>query len=79
VLAWQLVVSPILASISALGIVRELLPGVAMQDLAPAALGETVRQGPQVGMSLAVVTAVLVVWTLLALVIGAWRDTTRDA
>jgi hypothetical protein len=79
VLAWQLAVSPILASISALGIVHELPPGVAMQSLAPAALGDTVRQGPNLGMSLAAVAAVLIVWTLVALALGAWRDTTRDA
>jgi hypothetical protein len=69
----------ILASISALGIVRELVPGVAMQNLAPAALGDTVRQGPQVGMSLAAVAAVLIGWIVLSLAVGAWRDTTRDA
>jgi hypothetical protein len=79
VLAWLLAVGPILAAISALGIFRELIPSVAMQELAPAALGDTVRGGPVVPMSLAAVTAVLVVWTLAALAIGARWDTTRDA
>jgi hypothetical protein len=79
VLAWRLALTPILMSISALGIVRELVPGVGLQHLAPAGLGDAVRQGPQVGISLAATAVVLIVWTALALGIGAWRDTTRDA
>jgi hypothetical protein len=79
VLAFRLAVTPLLASISTLGIVRELLPGVAMQSLAPAGFGDAVRQGPVVPMSVAATAAVLVVWTLLTLVLAARRDTTRDA
>jgi ABC-type transport system involved in multi-copper enzyme maturation permease subunit len=79
VLAWRLALTPILASISVLGVVRELVPGVALERLAPAALGEAVRQGPVIGMSTAAVAAVLVVWTAVALGVGAWRDATRDA
>jgi hypothetical protein len=79
VLAWRLAITPILASISALGIVRELVPGVALQHLAPVGLGDAVRQGPVVGMSLAAAAAVLIVWVALALTVGARRDTTRDA
>jgi hypothetical protein len=79
VLAWRLALTPILASISALGVVRELVPGVALQDLAPNALGNSVRQGPSVSMSVGAIAAVLVVWTVVALVSGGWRDTHRDA
>jgi ABC-type transport system involved in multi-copper enzyme maturation permease subunit len=78
-LAWRLALTPILASIPVLGVVRELVPGVALQHLQPVALGDTARQGPVVGMSLAAVAAVLIVWTAAALAAGAWRDTTRDA
>ena len=74
-----LVTTPILASIPALGVVRELVPGVALQDLAPAALGDSVRQGPQVPMSLAAIAATLVAWTLTACIAGGWCDTRRDA
>lgn len=77
-LGFRLALTPILGSISALGIVRELVPGVALQHLAPAALGDSVRQGPDVAMSVAAIAAVLVVWAAAALVAGAWRDTTRD-
>jgi hypothetical protein len=79
VLAWRLALTPILASISALGIVRELVPGVGLQHLAPAALGDSIQQGPVVAISIAATAAVLIVWTVLALAAGAWRDTTRDA
>jgi hypothetical protein len=79
VLAWRLALTPILASISALGIVRELVPGVALQSLDPSGFGDALRQGPYVGMSTAAVAAVLVVWTVVALALGGWRDTTRDA
>jgi ABC-type transport system involved in multi-copper enzyme maturation permease subunit len=78
-LGFRLALTPILASISALGIVRELVPGVGLQNLAPAALGDTVRQGPNVPMSVGAIAAVLVVWAALALAIGAWRDSRRDA
>lgn len=79
VLAWRLALTPILASISALGIVRELVPGVGMQDLAPAALGDSVRQGPLVPMSVAAIAAVLISWASVAIFAGGWRDTRRDA
>jgi ABC-type transport system involved in multi-copper enzyme maturation permease subunit len=78
-LAWRLALTPILAAISALGIVREFVPGVALENLTPAALGDTARQGPHVGMSVASIAVVLVVWAVVALVAGAVRDTTRDA
>jgi hypothetical protein len=78
-LAWRLALTPILASISALGIVRELVPGVALQALGPAGLGDSARQGAPVPMSIAAITAVLVVWVAVALVAGGVRDTTRDA
>ena len=79
VLAFRLAITPLVASIGALGVVRELVPGVALQTLMPTSLGDAARQGPQIGMSVAAVAAVLVVWTVLGLVSGAWRDTTRDA
>jgi ABC-type transport system involved in multi-copper enzyme maturation permease subunit len=78
-LAWRLAITPILASISALGIVRELVPGVAIQALQPSGLGDSARQGAPVPMSVAAVAAVLVVWAVVALVAGGVRDATRDA
>jgi ABC-type transport system involved in multi-copper enzyme maturation permease subunit len=79
VLAFRLAITPIVASISALGIVRELMPGVAMQSLAPSALGDAARQGPAIAMSTGGVAAVLLVWAVAAVAISGWRDVTRDA
>ena len=50
-----------------------------MQSLLPAAFGDSARQGPVIPMSVAATAAVLIVWTALVLLGGAWRDTTRDA
>jgi ABC-type transport system involved in multi-copper enzyme maturation permease subunit len=79
VLAWRLALTPLLASLSALGVARELVPGVVLQSLSPGALGTSATQGPVLGVSAAAAAAVLTVWTLVALVAGAWRDTSRDA
>jgi len=79
VLAFRLAVTPIVASISALGIVRELMPGVALQALTPSALGDAARRGPAIPMSTAAVAAVLLAWAVAALALAGWRDVTRDA
>ena len=78
-LAFRLAVTPILATIPQLGVLRELIPGVALQALAPAALGNTIRQGPAVPMSIAAIAAVLLAWVVLAVAAGGWREATRDA
>jgi ABC-type transport system involved in multi-copper enzyme maturation permease subunit len=78
-LAFRLALTPILASITGLGIVRELIPGVALQGLTPAALGNAAQQGPTVPMSTAAIAGVLFVWATALVVAGAWRDTRRDA
>jgi hypothetical protein len=79
VLAWRLALTPLLASIAALGVVRELVPGVALDNLLPTALADAARPGPRIGMSVAAIAVVLLVWAAAALVAGALRDTTRDA
>ena len=80
VLAGRLVLTPVIASIRPFGVVRELTPGVAIDRLAPATLAPAVtRFDGAVPMSLAATAAVLIGWIAVALVAGAWRDTTRDA
>jgi len=79
VLAFRLAVTPLVASIAALGVVREFLPGVALDNLIPTGLGAAARQGPTIPMSVAAMAGVLVAWSVAALLVGAWRDTTRDA
>lgn len=79
VLALRLALTPILAQITTLGVVRELVPGVALDHLSPAGLGDSARMGPNVPMSIAATAAVLICWTAAALVAGGRRDATRDA
>jgi hypothetical protein len=78
VLAWTLALSPIISNISALGIVRELVPSAALGRIGPSALRDTLSQGPVVHMSVAAGIAVLITWAIVLLAAGAWRDTHRD-
>lgn len=78
-LAWTMAITPLLASISALGGVRDGVPGVALDSLMPAALGDSARQGPVIAMSVVAGGAILVAWIAATLTAGAVRDTRRDA
>jgi ABC-type transport system involved in multi-copper enzyme maturation permease subunit len=78
-LAWGLAVAPLLTAISALGVVRELVPDVAIQNLMPVALERATDQAPPIGMSLVAIVVVILGWTLAVQLAGAWRDTIRDA
>ncbi len=76
VLGWQIIVTPMLLQIGALGSLREGLLGAATERLEPAALFEGKPSAP---MSLAAAVLVIVAWTVVPLVAGAWRTSTRDA
>lgn len=78
-LAWQLAVTPILLSFKTFGVGREFLPGAALQQLAPNAVKDFMRQGAPLHMSTAACAATLIVWTFVAVALGAWRTATRDA
>ena len=79
VLAFRLAITPLMASISALGIVRELMPGIAIQALTPSAIADSARMGPPVAMSTGAIAAVLLAWAVIAIAAAGWRDVTRDA
>jgi hypothetical protein len=78
-LAFRLPVSHILAAIGALGAGREALPDVPFARLAPAAVQETVRDIPKIGISPAAAIGVPLLWVAVAAGVGAWRTATRDA
>ncbi len=78
-LAFRLALTPLLLSISFLGVIRELVPGAALQRLEPTAFGDTIRQGPVVPMSLGAAVAVIAGWIVVWVVVGGWRTATRDA
>jgi hypothetical protein len=75
VLGWQIIAVPVLLEIKALGSLREGLLGAATGRLEPAALFD----GSTVPMSLAAAALVISLWTVVPLVVGAWRTCTRDA
>jgi ABC-type transport system involved in multi-copper enzyme maturation permease subunit len=78
-LAWQLAVGRILLSITAFGVGRELVPESALVRLVPHAIRDDVSPGNPIPMSVAAAIAVLAVWTLIALGLGAWRTVKREA
>ncbi len=77
--AWRLAVGPILMSLSFLGLGREVVPAAGLDRLIPAALADNANSGPKVATSLGAALLVLVLWTAIALGVGAWRTRTRDA
>jgi hypothetical protein len=78
-LAFKLAVTPILTSIPALGLGRELLPDGALTRLAPHAVRDFVANGNVVPTSLSAAELVLAVWALALLALGEWRTVTRSA
>jgi ABC-type transport system involved in multi-copper enzyme maturation permease subunit len=77
-LAVQLVLTPIFMRTSGFNDIRQLLPGIVLQQLQPAALG---RVGPRGGLTMTgpSIAVLIVLWTFVPLVIGAWRTARRDA
>lgn len=76
-LALNLVVMPIAASVSVLPALQQLLPGVALYQLQPPALAQ--YSNPALVMPAAMIAVVLIGWAALAVGAGAWRTATRDA
>jgi hypothetical protein len=77
-IGWQLIASPILANISSLGNSRKLILSQAMFQFSPIKL--TGGRGAQVvNMPTATALAVLAVWLIVFLALGAWRTRTMDA
>jgi hypothetical protein len=74
--AWQIVVTPLLLQITALGTLREGLLGAATDRLRPSALMSGLTH---VGMSLAAMIVVTAAWAAVPLALGAWRTGVRDA
>lgn len=76
-LALNLVAMPILASVSVLPALQQMLPGVAMYQLQPPALAQ--YSNPALVMPATMIAVVLIGWAALAVFAGAWRTATRDA
>src|SRR4051812_5266213 len=74
-LAWQLAIGPILASIEFFGVFREFVSAAATDALRPV-IGD---DRPLVGMSIGAAILVILVYSAIFLGLGAWRTATQDA
>jgi prepilin-type processing-associated H-X9-DG protein len=80
-IGWQLVASPLIARIESLGSARKLLLSEAVGHFSPVDLGGAGRHGGGVNVVMAggTAAAVIAVWLLVLLALGAWRTRTTDA
>jgi len=79
-IAWQLVASNLITSISSLGTARDGVLSQALSHFSPVALDDGGRHGPTIiTMSGATGLIVIVLWLLVFLGFGAWRTRTMDA
>jgi ABC-type transport system involved in multi-copper enzyme maturation permease subunit len=74
-LAAQLAIGPILASITSFGVFREIVPAAASDTLRPT-VDNAAHLAP---MSLAAAIVVMLIWAGVLLTAGAWRTATQDA
>jgi ABC-type transport system involved in multi-copper enzyme maturation permease subunit len=77
-IAWQIVASPLLASIKSLGSMRKGLLSQAIAHFSPVHIGEG-GHGATVILSGGLALMVLLVWLVVFLGLGAWRTRTMDA
>ena len=72
------VVTPVVQGLHNPGLGAEAVLGIALWRLAPRQILNGAPSG-HIGISLAAAISVITAWLLLALGLGAWRTTTRDA
>ena len=72
-IAWQVVASPLITHISALGSARKLVLTQAIAHYSPVPVG-----GNTVAMSATTATLVIVAWIAIFLALGAWRTRSMD-
>jgi ABC-type transport system involved in multi-copper enzyme maturation permease subunit len=76
-IAWQVVASPLIASIGSLGSVRKGILSQAIAHFSP--VSDEGRHGATVALSQGAALLVLIVWLAVFLALGAWRTRTMDA
>ena len=75
-IAWQVIASPLISSISSLGSARDFVLTQAIAHFGPAGIRDA--RGTDVTMAGGTALAVLVVWLVVFLALGAWRTRTMD-
>jgi ABC-type transport system involved in multi-copper enzyme maturation permease subunit len=76
-IAWQLVASPLISSISSLGHGRDFVLTQAIAHFGPAGIRDA--RGTEVVMAGGTAAIVIVGWLVVFLALGAWRTRTMDA
>jgi ABC-type transport system involved in multi-copper enzyme maturation permease subunit len=76
-IAWQLIASPLISSISSLGSARNFVLIQAIAHFGPA--GVRAQHGGEVNMSTGTAVIVMALWVVVFLALGAWRTSTKDA
>jgi len=76
-IAWQLVASPLIASISSLGSARDGVLSQALSHFSPLSL-EDGRRGTTLTMSGGTALFVTIAWLVVFIGLGAWRTRTMD-
>jgi ABC-type transport system involved in multi-copper enzyme maturation permease subunit len=76
-IAWQVIASPLLSSISSLGSARNLVLTQALAHFGPAGIRDA--RGTEVVMAGGTALIVIVGWLVVFLGLGAWRTRTMDA
>jgi ABC-type transport system involved in multi-copper enzyme maturation permease subunit len=75
-IAWQVIASPLISSISSLGKAREIILSQAVSHFSPITLD---GHATNLTLSTGIALLVLVVWVAVFLALGAWRTSTMDA
>jgi ABC-type transport system involved in multi-copper enzyme maturation permease subunit len=75
-IGWQLVASPLIASIGSLGSARDAILSQALVHFSPVHVSD---RGASVTMGQGTALLVLVLWLAVVLALGAWRTRTMDA
>jgi ABC-type transport system involved in multi-copper enzyme maturation permease subunit len=75
-IAWQVIASPLIASIKSLGSLRELVLSQALSHFSPITLD---GHATNLALSGATAAVVIVGWLVVFLALGAWRTRTMDA
>ncbi len=76
-IAWQVIASPLISSISSLGSGREAVLTQAIAHFGPAGVRD--MRATEIASSTGTAVVVIVVWLLVFLALGAWRTATMDA
>ncbi|HUN79420.1 MAG TPA: hypothetical protein VMU32_10895 [Solirubrobacteraceae bacterium] len=79
-IAWQIIATPIIVSISSLGGARDFALGAALANLAPMSVGGGGRgHDSELVIAAGTAVAVIALWLVVFLGLGAWRTQQMDA